>query len=282
MPHICESVAQRKAEAKQLGGRVIVFCSGKGGVGKTNLALNMGILLARRGQRVILMDPDFGLANTGILPGVSPLADVDDLLEDGQPVDRLLVEGPDGLRVLCGASGLMRRGRVGEVTPRECARAVARLGGCCETLLIDCGAGVSRTIISFALASDLLLLTTTPEPTALADAYAALKLLSNQGFAGRAGVVVNMVRNLAEARHVAGRLARVAQQFLGLSVEHVGEVPLDRHVPQAVRQRAPLAVRYPRCAASLCISRICDRIAPASLGRVPAGGVWSRMASLFL
>lgn len=267
---------------KQFGGDVLVIASGKGGVGKTNLALNLGIILARRGQRAVLLDADFGLANADILLNVSPLADFDDLRDPTRDVEELLVRGPGGLRLICAASSLAHdRRRVGW-DPEMCRLALQRLRGCCDTLLVDCGAGLNPSISAMTRTGGKLILVTTPEPTALADGYAVLKMLAADGFDGAVGVVVNMARHGGEGQQVGARLARVADSFLGLSVAYLGWIPVDRHVPQAVRARVPVVERYRRCPASLCFHRICDRIAPEGVPAVAGNGIWSRVAGLFL
>jgi len=270
------------SRARHRRGKTIALVSGKGGVGKTNLALNLGICLARRDCSTILLDADVGLANADILLNASPLADLSDLLDHSGSVEELLTGGPHGLRVVCGVSGVGRRGEPLRLGPRDCRRAVQRLARHCEVLLIDCGAGVSAEVMTFALAADMLMLVTTPEPTALADAYATLKLLCLSGFDARAGVVVNMVRSAAEGQSAARRLVSVAERFLGLHVEYSGHVPVDRHVAQAVRQRVPVTVRYRRCLASTCIDRISRRLLPPAAGPVMSHGIWARVASLFL
>ncbi len=263
-------------------GEVFTVVSGKGGVGKTNLALNLAINLARRRRRVILLDADFGLANADILLNVSPLADFSALLDPRRPVDDVLVEGPAGMRLLCGVSGVGQRGAAQQFDSQECQWAIKRLQQECDTLLIDCGAGMGRTIETFGLASDLLIVTTTPEPTALADSYATLKILSNQGFCREAGVVVNMTRSDQEAARVAQRFHAVASRFLGLSVTYLGGVVVDRHVPLAVRARVPVSVKYPHCPASRCIARISARIVEPARSLAGRCGIWSRVAGLFL
>ncbi len=265
---------------KPTGAQVVTIASGKGGVGKTVLAVNLGVQLARRQQRVILLDADFGLANADILLNLAPRADYAALLDPTRRVTDLLVSGPAGLRLAGGLPGSGSNGRA--PSPADCERLVERLSGLCDVLLVDCSAGLDATVAALALASDLLIIATTPEPTALADGYATLKLLCQRGYAGRAAVIVNMARSRREAEAVARRLERVADQFLGLSVENLGFVPLDRHVPRAVRLRVPVSVRYPRCAACTCMERIAARFAPAA-GRPGAGlSLWARAASLFL
>lgn len=282
MSRIVGPQPQRYAGRKQRGGNIVSIVSGKGGVGKTNLALNFGIVLARQGGQPVLLDADFGLANADILLDITPVAGFAELLDERRSVEDLLAVAPGGLRVLCGVSGFGDAARLRPFTDHDCLRGLQRLQEACDTLLVDCGAGVNATIVSVALASDLLVMVTTPEPTSLADSYGTLKLLAHHGFCGRAGVVVNMARSPREADGVADRLRHVAHEFLGLTVEPLGVVPFDRQVLEAVRARTPVVVRAPRCPASVAIAGICRRIAPARLRSGRSGGLWSRVASLFV
>jgi len=262
-------------------GEVVVVASGKGGVGKTNLALNLAIQLSRHGTRTILLDADFGHANVDILLKLAPHADLLGLLDAGRPVQELLTDGPEGLRILCGISGLRHERRICESDPALYVAALRRLQGACDMLVVDCGAGTRGAAASFALACDLLILVTTPELPAVADSYAMLKLLYQRGFCARAAVVVNMTQRPAEAVDAARRLQRVAEQFLGLALENLGYVPLDRHVVAAVRQRQPFVTRYPRCPASVRTDAISQCLRPpARIGRMPAG-LWGQAANLF-
>jgi len=261
-------------------GEIIVVASGKCGVGKTNLALNLGIQFARRGARAILADADFGLANADILLNLPSHANISSLLDESRSPEDLLVEGPGGLRVLCGISGFAQEGELCELRPAQCTRAIERLDVLCDALLIDCGSGVSDSLAAFALSCDRLVLVTTPEPTSLADAYALLKILYSRGFRRPVGVVVNMSRSHEDGRAAAARLRRVTREFLGLELDELGAIPHDRHVASAVRERSPVVVRYPRCPASQSIDAISCRLAPQTED-VSASGVWTRMANLF-
>jgi len=268
-------------EGRPRPGQLVVIASGKGGVGKTNFALNLGIQLARRGARTILLDADFGHADSDILLNITPQADLTCLLDPLRPLSAALTPGPEGLHLLCGISGLRHEPALCEADPAMFLPALRRLRRACDVLLVDCAAGARGAAASFALVCDRLLLVTTPEPTAITDSYAALKLLCHAGFCARAAVVVNMVRSRGEGSDTARRLQRVAWQFLGLSVESWGNVPYDRRVTAAVRRRVPFVVRYPRCAASVALEGLADRLfAPPPVGR-ETPGIWSRVASLF-
>lgn len=262
-------------------GRVIVVASGKGGVGKTSLALNLSIMLARHGVRTILADADFGLANADILLGISPRRNITEVLNERASVEDLLVDGPDGLRVLCGISGFFQQGELCEFSAAQCLRAVERLTSICDALLVDCGSGVTDSVATFALTCDRLVLVTTPEPTAMADAYGLLKILHNRGFRGPVGLVVNMAFSRKDGADAARRLQHVSEQFLGRSLDLLGSVPHDRHVVSAVRERTPLTVRYPSCPASISIDEISTRLAPFRGPQQASPDVWTRMTNLF-
>lgn len=259
------------------GAHVIAVVGGKGGVGKTNVALNVGLHLAQRGRRVILLDADRGLANADILLNVTPRAGLDDLLDPTRTVEEVLTPAACGLALVCRPSQSARALRTA-----EWRRILARLRPHGDILLVDCGGGNGAEVLTLARAADLVLATTTPEPTALADTYATLKVMCQGGYEGRVGCVVNMAADAAEAAAVARRLAGAAARFLGLTVTYLGGIRLDRHVPRAVRARVPVVLRYPRCRASACLRAISAQLAPVAGGPPRAAGLWTRMAGLFL
>jgi flagellar biosynthesis protein FlhG len=262
-------------------GEVLVIAGGKGGVGKTNLAVNLGIELSRHGHRTILLDADFGHANADIVLGIAPQADLVGLLDPSRAIEDLLSRGPEGLGVICGVSGLRYGQSLCETNPFLYVGTLLRLRRSCDVVIVDCSADVTGAAASFALACDQLVLVTTPEPTAVADSYATLKLLFQGGFCAQAGVVVNMARREAEAVEASRRLQRVAQQFLGLSLNNLGWIPFDRHVVTAVRDQHPFVTGYPGCAASAGVARVARRLQlVGGQWRGPVG-VWGRVASLF-
>ena len=253
---------------------VFTIVSGKGGVGKTSLAANLGVALARRGKRVVLLDGDFGHADAGILLNVPQTLD---------DADKSAVSAWDAVSD-ASAPGELRVARASrEMTnSRGSMSVIADFVDDCDQLLIDCPSGFDETTAESSLAADLLILVTTPEPTALAQAYAALKLTYRRGYHGRIGVVVNFARHEREARRTTQRLARVAAQFLGLSLEHLGHIAYDAHVPRAVRRKAAFVIRFPRCLASACIEAISQRLAPAPAVAAQRSRLWRRVAALFL
>lgn len=262
-------------------GQIVVVASGKGGVGKTNLLVNLGVRLSQQGVSTILLDSDVRHADTRILLNLALPEPTARWPAARRVTPAQLIDGPAGLRVVC--SGPDRRGgwELPDCDPSSHAQPLRRLRNVCDILLVDCGTLANGAAASFALAGEQLILVTTPELTAVAAAYALLKLCHRRGFCARAGVVINMARRQAAAVAAARRLQRVAQRFLGLSLENLGYIPFDRHVMAAVRQRVPFVQRYPRCAASLGIDALARRLTSPFAARRTQLGLWSRVASLF-
>ncbi len=259
--------------ANEARAAIFAVLSGKGGVGKSNISVNLGIAAARAGKRVVLLDAEPALANIAILLDLArPALGEDD--ETAPPHD---CPAAQGLRVACGAS------QTAELNNGQPLRqALLRRGGDdCEQLIIDCGSDLSETTLRLAEAADRRIIVTTPEPTAIADAYATLKTLRLRGMTGGASLIVNMARNAREAELASVRLRRTSKQFLGLALDDLGYIPFDPHVARAVRERSAVSLRFPRCAASVCLARIARRLLTPAAAATPAG-VWSRVASLFL
>lgn len=260
--------------------RVIALLGGKGGIGKSNLAVNIGVALSRRGWRVVVLD---GAACFPHLPMM--LADASAELIARRDLDEA---GLCGLRLCrCGPLTVAYRGPPESSDSSAAASTdwrtvVNRLGRLSDVTVIDCGSGQSGEVFELALLADFAVLATTPDPIALTNAYATAKALVRHDFRGSVGLVINMVRSAAQGRRVARRIIQTSERFLGLSVRHLGSVPFDGHVVSAGLDRRPVLLRFPRCAASACIERISGRLAPARAASRPDGNLWLRVASLFL
>jgi flagellar biosynthesis protein FlhG len=248
------------ARPVQRRARVFAIASGKGGVGKTNIAVNLAIRLARMGQRVVLVDADLGTANVDVVLNVRSSHDLSHVLRGERTVDEVTVQVEDRLRLIVGASGLAS---VADLSAFDRQRIIEELGGLetqCDILLLDCGAGISSNVLAFAQAADELLVVTTPEPTALTDAYALIKVLSRAAHTPPVRLIVNQARSDAESRHVAERVGSVAERFLGLHLASAGALPDDAHVESAVRERVPFVIRYPRCPASTALTALATQL----------------------
>lgn len=257
------------------GARIIVVAGGKGGVGKTTIAVNLGILLARQGTNTILVDADFCLSGMRILIDVTPIGDLGDVLAGQRPASEFLSPAEERLAVIGGMPGVVRNGEAGW------GAALDRLAGVCDTIIVDSGSGVTDAVLDLALAADHVIVPTTPEPTSLADSYAFLKLLKRAGFSGSIGVVATMTDTETQAAEVARRIEQVSCRFLGLDVADLGGVPRDAHVSRAIQQRAAVVTLFPHCPATRALRALARRCDPAESSRAPAG-VLTRIAALFL
>jgi|CXWL01.1.fsa_nt_gi flagellar biosynthesis protein FlhG len=252
--------------------RVIAVASGKGGVGKTSLTANLAVTLARQGQRVCVLDADLGLANLDVVYGLAPRESLLHVLRGDRRLADVIVEGPAGVRVIPAASGIAELTALGASEQQILLDAVEELDGSVDVLLVDTAAGISSNVLYFAAAAAEVLVVITPEPTALTDAYALVKVLSTRHAVREFQVVVNMARGAADATGAFRRLARAAERFLGVRLEYQGYVPDDDAVGRAVRVQTPVVLGAPGTPASLAIASLADRLVrrPAA---APTGGM---------
>ena len=230
------------------GPRVIAVTSGKGGVGKTNVTANLALALARRGRRVLVLDADLGLGNVDVLRGDRRLADI-------------LVEGPGGIRILPACSGLQELTALREDQRLALRDELDEAAGEADVLLIDTGAGISANVLFFAgLAGDILVVAS-PEPTAMADAYALMKVLSRREVGRRFRLLVNLAASPREGLEVHRRLGLVADRFLDIAIEYVGAVPADDHVRLAVARQKAVVDLFPKAPASVAFDRLAAAVA---------------------
>jgi flagellar biosynthesis protein FlhG len=269
---------------------VIAVVSGKGGVGKTLVSVNLSIALAARGHRVILFDMDVGLANADIMLGVEPAASWPDVLSGHRRLEDVIVDGPGGVSFVPGSSGVARTANLSEFERHQLAAVMERIAQRYDVVLLDCGAGISHDVVSFAASADTVLVMATPEPTAITDAYAMIKTLARDHERGTdvqdplasIGVVVNMAESRREGRDTFERLATVAARFLHLPLGDYGYILRDDHASAAVRERCPVILRYPRCPASTCVMASAARLS-RELGRPEADrSLFYRVMNLFL
>ena len=198
--------------------RVIAFTSGKGGVGKTNIAANFAICVAAAGKDVILIDADLGLANVDVLLNVKARNTIADVVAGKKRLEEIMYTGPGGLRVICGASGLSELAELGEFQRQRVLQEICSLEQQADVIVVDTGAGISRDVMAFAETADHTVVVTTGEPTSMTDAYAMIKRLSLAAGSLRISLLVNMVESRSEAKTVFDRLAGASRKFLGTSL----------------------------------------------------------------
>ena len=238
----------------------IAVTGSKGGVGKSHLAANVGVALARRGRRVVLVDGDLGLANLDVLLGVTPERTVEDLVGGSASVADLLVEGPAGVRLLPAASGVPALARLDEVRRRRLLAALAEAGRTSDHLLIDTGAGLGPTALALLLGSARIVLVTTVEPTSLVDAYATLKVVLKADPSKPVDIVVNAHDGNDEVERAYRQIVLATERFLGRTPGLLGAVPRDERVPEAVRRQRPVVELYPESPAARAYEAIAMRL----------------------
>ena len=260
---------------------VIAITSGKGGVGKSNIAVNLAIKFAAAGKDVVLLDADLGLANADVLCSIDLHANLSHVIARKCELRDVLTQAPGGFRLIGGASGLARMADLSDDDRQRLVTALAELEEQTDVILIDTGAGISPNVLSFTRAADHVLVVTTPEPTAITDAYAVIKVVSREETSRRISLLVNQVRSTAEGRIVHDRIARVAKQFLGVTVFDAGYVMSDEQVSLAVRRRMPFSITHPKCPASVCVGQLASRLEQGINQANGSGGFFNRMSQWF-
>lgn len=234
--------------------RAFAIASGKGGVGKTTLAANLAVALARIGRRVVLFDADIGLANANLLLGIEPLADVGDLLHRESTAADLMTQGPAGIALISGGHGVAE---LADLTPGACrhiAETLAPLGALIDMIIVDTAPGLSAGARSFIDSTEAVLLVLGPEPAAFMDAYALLKSLAHETGRRDFLVTANMVDSAAQGERLFAQFESVAGRFLDVSLDYLGAVPLDPCVRTAALVRSPLVERFPQAPAARAIA----------------------------
>jgi len=235
------------------GGIRITITSGKGGVGKSNFALNTAIALAGLGKRVLLVDADTNLANLDLLLGLTPRYNLADVVTGGKTMSEIIIAGPGGINILPGASGDIFMLGLDDEVENHLVESFAELELNHDVIIIDTGAGLSRQIVTYAAAADEVVIVTSPEPTARADAYAMVKIISQARPTVPIHLLVNMVKSAEEGMDVFDGLNLVVQTFLKFSIKFLGHLPFDPNVMAAVASQKPLMLEHPRSAAAVAI-----------------------------
>ncbi len=268
------SSAPRRTKRAQ----VVAITSGKGGVGKSNIAVNLAIRLSMMGRRVLLMDADLGTANADVLCNLNPRGDLAHVVAGRQTLAQAIVDAPGGFGLIPGASGLAGMAALGEYERSRLMQDLNQLEAQHDLILIDTGAGVSPNVLSFAVGADQLLVLTTPEPTAVTDAYAVIKTVVRQRANAQVRILVNMVKDADQGRGVYKRIDAVCRKFLGLPTRYAGHVVHDPRVSAAVCRRRPFVLDSPHCEASTCISQLAHRMDRHGI-EPPNGGLLRRLTT---
>ena len=262
---LVEERAEEEAQARQIGElyfdvgentRVIAITSGKGGVGKTNLAVNLSVGLQQAGQRVLLIDADIGMANVNLLMGSVANRSLLDLLENDVELEDVIEEGAAGVKYISGVAGVEAAMNVNRMEQKKLHRKLARCSELADVIIIDTGAGLNRNVIEFVLAAEEVLLITTPEPTALADAYAVIKAYSTYTDRRNIRLVINRIRDEEECHSVVEKINQTTKKFLNVTIGCLGYIYEDRAVIEAVHRQEPFVIVNEKSPAAQCVFEI--------------------------
>lgn len=240
--------------------RVISFTSGKGGVGKTNITVNMAVALARMGSSVLILDADLGLANVDILLGVKPTFTLADVLRGNRSIEEIMVDGPQGVSVIPAASGIETLCLLESADKIRLMDALENISLNFDYMLIDTRAGISPDVMYFNTASSEIVVVINNEPTSLTDAYALIKVLSTTYGEKAFNVISNDVLDVRDGEKAFNRLQSVVDRFLQVKLSYLGHVPSDAHVAEAVQQQKALLELYPSSRAGLAVSAIARKV----------------------
>ena len=243
------NVIKQKNQHNVNNARVITITSGKGGVGKSNMAVNLAIWFRKMGQRVIILDADFGLANVEVMFGTVPKYNLSDLIFGGKSIRDIITKGPMDIGFISGGSGIVDLNNLSKEQITYLVHSLSLLNDLCDVLIIDTGAGVSDAVLEFVLASPEVVMVTTPEPSSLTDSYSLLKALYKNPKFIRNGtnihLVANKVNSEAEGEAVYQKLSSVVEKFLDGKIHYLGMIPADPVLEKAVRNKKMVSLSAP-------------------------------------
>lgn len=240
--------------------RVIAITSGKGGVGKTNLTINLGLALNQLGYKVVILDADLGLANIDVIIGVIPQFTLAHVIRREKTLEEIIIDGPNGIQIISGGSGLKELVHLSEEQLVYLIDNLKEIGKDADFILIDTGAGINQSILSFVSAASEIILISTPEPTSITDAYAMIKNIVSEDKEKSIKVLINRASSSQEGVEIFDKLNAAAQKFLNVSLSRLGYLYEDPYVSKSVRFQTPFLLKYPSSLASQGVKAIAERL----------------------
>lgn len=253
--------------------KVIAVASGKGGVGKTNITVNLGVALATQGKQVLLLDADLGLANIDVMLGLHPQYNLQHVLNGSKTLAEIIVEGPAGLKIIPAASGVQK---MAELSPAEHAgmiQAFSEMEQHIDILLIDSAAGIADSVVSFTRAAQEVIVVVCDEPASITDAYAFIKLLSREYKVSRFHIIANMCRTIQEGRELFNKISMVCDRFLEVNLDFMGIVPFDEDLRRAVKKQRAVVEYLPRSKSAVAFTHLAKKIEFWPVQKQPRGNM---------
>lgn len=251
--------------------QVIAVTGGKGGVGKTSVAINLGVSLAGLGRRVALLDADLGLANVDVLLGLTPKNTLEDVLKGRCSLLDVMITGPGGIRIIPSSSGTQHMVQLGAQEHAGLIHAFSEISGQIDVLIIDTAAGISDSVVSFVRAAQEVLVVVCDEPSSITDAYALIKLLNRDYGLFRFRVLANQVRSAQEGQGLFNKLTQAAERFLDVTLQYVGAIPFDETMRKAIQRQRAVVEAAPRSKAALAFKALAEKVERWPLPSTPRG-----------
>jgi flagellar biosynthesis protein FlhG len=263
---------------KDKGPKILAVTSGKGGVGKTNVVANLSASLSDMGKRVVVLDADFGLANLDVLLGLTPRYHLGHFLFGDKTLAEIMVQGPKGVRIIPASSGLQRMSELTVAQRNQLVESFTNFDRDTDYFIIDTAAGISRNVIHFLVLAHEVIVVSAPEPTAIVDAYAVIKIILAEDPNKKIQVLINSVEDAEDAQEVFCQVNSVVKRFLNREIHFLGHIEKDPHVLQSVRSQMLITHRFPNAPASRCFRELARRIAQQEQTGVPYDGqVWEKL-----
>ena len=262
--------------------KIITITSGKGGVGKSNFVVNLAISLQKQGQKVMIFDADIGMGNDDVLMGIYPKYNVLDLMRGNMSIENVLINGPEGVKLLPGGSGLNNIEDLQQYERYRFLKKIEEIEGF-DYIFIDTGAGISRSVLAFISCADNVIIVTTPEPTSLTDAYSLLKAVKYFKINIDTSIVVNRTFDKQEGEQTFFKFQKAVEKFIKLETKYLGCIYDDRKLVMAVREQSPVVIAYPNSDSARCIKDISEKLLNRKNEKKGSGveGLFKRLFNIF-
>ena len=240
--------------------KIIAVSSGKGGVGKTNVSVNLALSMAKQGKEVMLLDADLGLANVDVLLGLRTEYDLSHVISGERTLEEIIVNGPSNIKIIPASTGQHRMANLSQKEQIGLINAFSELGNAVDVLIVDTGAGISETVINFCTASQDVIVVVHDEPASITDAYAFIKVMSRHHNVSRFHVLSNMAHDSREGQNLFNKLTKATDKFLDVVLNFIGTIPYDKQLRKAVQHQRAVVDAFPRSPSALAFKRITRNI----------------------